>query len=73
MAKRNSQSSQPKLESIVRIIAPIFLIISIFLISQKTITGNAINNLNFSGTIPILVILIIALIFVIVAGIKRKR
>ena len=73
MARRNTETSQPRLETIVRVIAPIFLILSIFLISKKTITGNAINNLNFSGTVPIVVILIIALIFVIAAGIKGKR
>jgi hypothetical protein len=75
ITKRNPQTKRPKekLESLVRVIAPIFLLLAIILVSQKTITGNAINNLNFTGTVPIVVILIIALVFVVAAGIKRKR
>jgi hypothetical protein len=75
ITKRNQQTKRPreKLEALVKIIAPIFLLIAIILLSQKTITGNAINNLNFTGTVPIVVILIIALVFVVAAGIKRKR
>jgi uncharacterized Tic20 family protein len=71
--RRSSQSEKYRPDSIVKIIAPIFLLLAIILISKKNITGNAVNNLNFTGTIPIVVILIISLVFVIAAGIKRKR
>ena len=73
ITRRTPQAERPRLEGLVRIIAPIFLLVAIILVSQKTITGNAINNLNFTGTVPVVVILIIALVFVVAAGIKRKR
>ena len=71
--KKSPIKPKPKLESILKIIAPIFLLVSIILVSQKTITGNAINNLNFTKTFPIVIILILALVFSVLAGIKRKR
>ena len=70
MSKANHSS---KLETIVKLIAPIFLILSIFLISQKTITGNAIGNNSYVNTIPVITILLISLIFFIVIERKRKK
>lgn len=70
MARKNSHK---RLESIVKIIAPLFLILSIFLLSQKTITGNVIKGSGFINTTPIITILVISLIFFIIIGLKKKR
>lgn len=74
ITRRNTEhASQPKLETILKIISPIFLIISIILISNKMITGNVIGYQGYINTIPIITILLISLIFFIIIGIKRER
>lgn len=70
--KNSKERNQPTtLEGIVKIIAPIFLIISIFLISKKTITGNMIGVSTFDKTLPILTILIMSLVFMILIRYKK--
>ena len=75
MAKKTKKKgSKKKFETIVKFISPIFLIVAIILISNKTITGNAINGSSgFVNTIPIITILLISLLFFIVIEIKRRR
>ena len=77
ITKRNSQNLpktyQSNLEIIVKLISPIFLVASIFLISKKTMTGNAIRLPGYQNTIPIVVILLISLVFLIAIEIKRKK
>jgi hypothetical protein len=73
ITRRNTQTTQPRLEAIVRVIAPIFLILSIFLTSRKMITGSVIGYSGFINTIPLITILLISLIFFIIIGIKKKR
>jgi hypothetical protein len=73
MAKRNTDPEPSTLETIVKLIAPIFLIFSIFLVSRKMITGNVIGYTGYINTIPVITILLIALIFFIAIEVKRKR